>query len=99
MTKLDFGNRASDLGLEVFNYYGLTPAAWEALSTQQREIHYNRNRGDVGEYVYPHEDPALREAFSHDPYFYTAHMLPHTRDGFCECQTCVGKFGIMERGK
>lgn len=86
-------------------YYGMTAAEWNALSTEEREIHYNRNRpnGCDHPYTYPGiegniDDDRLRDQYSHDPYFHTAHMLPHSVEAFfsgtCECQTCAGKFGI-----
>ena len=74
-------------------------AWWEDLTAEQREIHYNRVRPCNHEYVYPMpDDQRLREAYSFDPYFHTAHMEPCTRLSnpfeLCECQMCVLKIGI-----
>jgi hypothetical protein len=90
------------------NRYGLSDSEWAALSVEEREIHYNRQRVCEHPYVYDGPDPddtsetSLRRAYSFDPYFHTAHMLPHSVElffkGLCKCQTCLGKFGIVREG-
>lgn len=80
-------------------------SAWEALTVLQREIQYNRDRKCDHEYKFPGPSWSagfgpydLRTAYSFDPYAHTAHMIPHIRDGNCECQMCMQQIGI-ERGK
>lgn len=83
------------------------PPWWTDLTSEQREIQYNRDRKCKHEYTYSGPDyaPDLRESFSFDPYFHTAHMDPCARYGTpppsrwsidCECQMCVGKIGVPE---
>ena len=78
---------------------------WKALTPEQREIHYNRNRKCEHEYVYlgvetaqgvyDKNDQRLRESYSFDPYSHTPHMLPHNpNDAKCDCQMCANKIGI-----
>lgn len=76
---------------------GLSELAWEGLTPEERVIQYNRHLpvgcdhpADIKSWP-----EGLRESFSHDPYFHTAHMVPHGVDVDvpCECQTCEGHFG------
>ena len=78
------------------------PQWWLDLTTEQREIHYNRTRKCNHEYKFPFpEHPELRDAYSYDPYAHTSHSPPHSAElffmGKCPCNTCVLGFGI-ERG-
>jgi hypothetical protein len=86
------------------NRYGLSEKEWDALTMEQREIHYNRQNVCEHPYVYPgiagdKSDDRLREAYSHDPYFHTAHMIPCKRPMLsinqCDCQMCSQKIGII----
>ena len=75
---------------------------WLALTPEQRVIHYNRNCSCEHK-ASPANWPAdLIEGFSFDPYFHTAHLQTCERPvksiNECECQMCLGKFGI-ERGR
>lgn len=79
--------------------YGLTETEWAALSPDERAVHYNRQHVCDHPYVYTGPDnDQIKLSWSFDPYAHTDHMLPHSVEGFfagtCECQTCVGKFGI-----
>lgn len=77
---------------------------WNALTPEQRVIHYQRNRVPGCDHsaesgVWP--EP-LRVEYSFDPYAHIQHMMPHDIKKFfmgtCECQTCVLRMGI-EDGK
>jgi hypothetical protein len=81
----------------------MSKSEWYALTTEEREIHYNRNRPCEHEYKYPEWVYALigdrlREEFSYDPYFNTAHMIPCQRPvksvEECPCQMCVERIGL-----
>jgi hypothetical protein len=88
--------------------YGFSEKGWKELTTEQRETHYNRLRPCEHKYeyqgietapgVFDKSDERLRWQYSFDPYFHTAHLLPHSVElffkGECKCQTCAGKFGI-----
>lgn len=82
--------------------YGFSEAGWTALTTEQREVHYNRSRSCEHKYVYggPADAVDLRESWSFDPYAHTAHMEPCVRPRKlpCSCQVCAGKIGL-ERGR
>lgn len=88
-----------------WNRYGLSESEWMGLSTEDREIHYNRWRVTHTNCDHPYDGSkvpeALRGAYSFDPYYHTAHMIPHSIEKFfqgtCPCQTCQLGFGI-ERG-
>jgi hypothetical protein len=93
---------------KVWDRYGLTFSAWKELTPQQREIHYERHRALKSDCDHPYEfqpipgyDDILRDSYSFDPYFHTAHMITHDVakffEGTCVCQTCILGFGI-ERG-
>ena len=73
----------------------MTQQEWYALSPEQRVLHYNRNCHCEHKASMLAWHPVLIEEMSYDPYFSTAHMLPCLRPAFCECQTCLLKFGIM----
>jgi len=88
------------------NRYGFSESEWAALTPEERVIHYNRQgicEHKANLFDWP---PDLRDSYSHDPYFHTAHMIPCQRWGIkapqrnsivCECQMCLLQIGI-ERG-
>lgn len=80
--------------------YGLSEAEWGALSPAERVIHYNRHLprncnhpANIADWPVD-----LRESYSRDPYFHTAHLQPCVRktDPKCKCETCVAKIGIPQ---
>lgn len=83
-----------------FNRYGFSESEWAAFSVEQRETHYNRQK--VCEHGYQYSGPfpddtsetSLRRAYSFDPYFKTAHMLPCLKPEKCMCQMCANKIGL-----
>lgn len=80
------------------------PAWWEALTTEQREIHYERFRTCPHEYKYvapPGYGEELREPNSFDIYTHTAHMevCCLKSDPKCDCQMCLQKIGIAREGR
>lgn len=85
----------------IWNRYGFSESEWLAMTTEQREVHYTRQR--KCEHPYEYDGPSwsggtnlesLRTSYSHDPYFHTAHMAPCKRPGECDCQMCLMKIGI-----
>lgn len=102
MKKPKFMNSAEQSEPEgpKFNRYGLSEMEWNALTPEQRIIHYERHKPKDCDhpFVYQHTDELLFDAQSHDPYHNTPHMRPHSIElfykGQCECQTCVGGYGI-----
>lgn len=92
----------SDEG-KTWSRYGLTELGWNSLSAEEREIHYNRQKVCDHPYFYPGIegdilDERLREEYSHDPYFQTAHMTkcerPEKSIDECQCQMCAQRIGI-----
>lgn len=87
----------------------MTEFEWKAMTPEQREIHYNRNRHCEHIYEYPgvETEPGvfdktnerLRESYSFDPYFHTAHMEPCTKEKKCACAMCSQKIGIERSGR
>lgn len=100
---------------KVWNRYGFSELEWAAMTTQEREIHYNRQK--KCEHPYEYDGPSwsnetipesLRTAYSHNPYFHTAHMDPCKRWAIkpparwaieCNCQMCLGNFGLTDEDK
>jgi len=93
---------------KVWDRYGLSEKEWAALTMEQRETHYNRNRKCEHPYEYKGietepgvfykcDDWSLQEQYSHDPYFHTAHMIRCRKkdDPKCDCQMCANKIGQM----
>lgn len=81
--------------------YEMTLDEWNRMTTEEREIHYNRNRPCKHVYCAP-RDERLRDAYSYDPYAHTSHDDEcHSPKKFfagtCECTACVKNVGI-ERG-
>lgn len=107
-SKFDKLNKArEDPGIpgKTYNRYGMTEKEWEDIGTTDRVVHYNRQ--NVCEHKANMHDwpPDLRESYSMDPYFHTAHMEPCKRWGIkppqrwgidCACNMCLGKFGLTE---
>ena len=86
---------------KIWNRYGLTESQWGQLTTEERELQYQR--ADVCEHPYKFDGPewssdtrpySLRTAYSFDPYFHTAHMDKCLRPAECFCQMCANKIGI-----
>jgi len=75
----------------------MTEFEWRAMTIEQREIHYNRQRKCPHVYI-PPEDERLRESYSFDPYMHTSHMEFCTKQFDCSCPMCVYQIGI-ERGR
>lgn len=97
---------------KVWNRFGMSESEWSALTMEQREVHYERQRTCNHPYEYPGietepgvfykgEDWSLKDQYSHDPYFHTAHMFPCRKktDPKCDCQMCAQKFGIARDGR
>jgi len=87
---------------QIWDRYSLSEEEWAALSKEERVIHYNRQN------ICEHKATAfdwpvdLRESYSMDPYFHTAHMdrcrRPQVSIDECPCPMCVMKIGI-QRGQ
>jgi hypothetical protein len=83
---------------KTWNRHGLTEAEWSALTPEDRVVHYNRNcscehKANI------HDWPVdLRESYSFDPYFNTAHMevcqRPKVSIKDCPCQMCKARIGV-----
>lgn len=96
----------------IWNRYGFTELEWAALKTEQREVHYNRQKRC--DHAYTYDGPkwssgtnpeSLRTAYSFNPSFHMAHMEPCKRWGIkpperwsieCDCQMCLMKIGINQ---
>lgn len=80
------------------------PSIWETLTTEQREIQYERDRKCSHSYTFQ-EPPCggqdLREPYSFDPYFRSGHMdiCRLKLDPKCDCQMCLQKVGIARSGR
>lgn len=94
----------------VWNRYGLSELEWAALTTEQRELHYERYRKKYMTCNHPYKykgvagdlnDDRLRETDSFDPYAHTLHDEPHTVSGFfngtCKCNGCINGTGLDPR--
>jgi len=82
----------------------LTQEAWNNMTVEEREIHYNRERRCSHVYVYPgvagdKTNDLLRESYSFDPYAHSSHMFPCKRPEKCDCQMCSQKIGIERSGR
>jgi hypothetical protein len=107
MSKYDklAGKQESEGDGRIWNRYGLSESEWSALSPTERVVHYNRMNKCEHKANMHDWPPDLRDSYSYDPYFHTAHMDPCKRWGIkpparwaieCDCQMCLGKFGLTE---
>lgn len=82
----------------VWKRCGLTEDEWNQLTEGERIIHYNRQNICEHKTSVDEWPDDLKEAYSHDPYFHTAHMIkcerPEKTIDECPCQMCVMKIGI-----
>jgi hypothetical protein len=82
-----------------WNRYGMSGSEWDALQPEERVVHYNRNLSGRCEHKANLSDwPVdLRDSYSHDTYFHTAHMetcqKPKVQMKDCPCQMCRGRIG------
>ena len=107
MTKSKYEQMASvESSGPIFNRYGFSEMEWAALSVEQREVHYNRQK--VCSHAYKYDGPfpedtsetSLRRSYSFDPYAHTAHMEPCVKaSGKCMCQMCAQKIGVAREGR
>lgn len=92
----------------IWNRCGLSESEWEALTPEERVVHCNRQT-KCEHKANLHDWPVdLRDSYSHDPYFHTAHMDVCRRWGIrqparweieCNCQMCLSNIGLTDEDR
>ena len=95
--------------VKMWDRFGFSESEWKTLSTDNREVHYNRRQVCDHPYSYPgipidkerwdKTNETLRDQMSFDPYAHTAHMDVCTKDDKCFCQMCANNIGIARGQK